>query len=163
MAAIVENSCAMTQYFQNNQVISMFAGLAQLNMVLPSSNVITAGTSDDWQWTGRGSTLATYALANPSATIKAGWDASLDSAPSNAGPSCPDMTATYTYGGGHAIGGCGGNVTISFDNSQSNADWDVNSMTWLKARNPSYASLGNGYVNNWVHCNYDCITYPFIK
>lgn len=164
MAAFVVNSCAVRPAFFSSQLQPMYAGIALINWVMPISNVQTAGTSDNWAWSARGSTLATAALANPNLSIKSAWDANLDSA-GTIGESCPDLSPTtpYAYGGGGSIAGCGGNFSVAFDVNLTAATWDVNTLTWNYAQNGAYAATGNGYQYNWVHCNYDCITYPMTK
>jgi len=136
MAAFLANSCGVRAPFYSSQIQPMFAGVAQINMIMPISNT-TNGFSDLIEWSSRGSVLATYALANPSSSIKNAWDANLDSSASNHGRDCPDLQRVYTYGGGHSIQGCGGNFTAAFDINLTDATWDVNTMTWLNARTAS--------------------------
>ena len=162
MVAFLVNSCGVRAPFYVSQIRPIFAGLAQINMVMPISNV-TTGFSDSIAWSSRGSILATYALANPYSSIKNAWAANLDSAAYNFGKDCPDLKRDYSYGGGHAIQGCGGNFTAAFDVTLGTATWDVNSMNWLSARVPGNASRGTGYTYNFLHCNYDCVAYPIAK
>jgi len=157
------NSCGIRLPWQYSQTAAMFAGMSQLDMIMPQSNVTGAGTADAVVNSQRGSLLASYALANPNSSIVSGWGADLDSSPQNIGASCPDQTGTYTYGGGHGIAGCGAHATLASDVNQGFADWKVRSMTWMYARNANLKPSGTGYFSGWFHCNYDCNTYGFTK
>jgi len=163
MVAFIFNSCGVRPPYYFGQTGPMFAGVTQLNMIMPVSNVANAGSADAVVYSDRGLKLAQYAIANPNSAVSGGWFNNIDTAPQTTGGSCPDRTATYTNGGGHGISGCGAHISIAWDSVPTFANWDVDKMRWVDARNPGLRSAGiaAGYAR--YHCNYDCLTYPFTK
>jgi hypothetical protein len=159
----VVNSCGSKEPFFWGETKPDFAGAMLINYTMPQSNVSGAGAGDTMTWSSRGSVLAMYALANPSASVTAAWDANLDSAPQSDGGSCPDQTGTYTYGGGYGYTGCAGNLSVGWAQNQSLANWYVQTMSWTDAQSPGLKPTGNSYGYGWIHCNYDCVTYGFYK
>jgi hypothetical protein len=159
----VVNSCGTRYPFTWGEAKPAYAGAMLINWTMPQSNVATAGSADTWTWSSRGSTLATYALANPNSSVAGAWFANLNSAPSTAGYSCPDETSTYTYGGGYGYTGCGGNLSMSWAQTQAAATANVTSLTWTQAQNFANKPTGNTYGYEWVQCNYDCATYGLSK
>lgn len=159
----VVNSCGSKEPFFWGETKPDFAGAMLINYTMPQSNVSGAGAADTVTWSSRGSVLAMYALANPSASVTAAWDANLDSAPKSDGGSCPDQTGTYTYGGGYGYTGCAGNLSVGWAQNQSLANWYVQTMSWTDAQSPGLKPTGNSYGYGWIHCNYDCNTYGFYK
>jgi len=162
-AVFLINSCAVRQPFLLSQLFPAFAGMALVNLIMPTSNLNNGNFADAVTWSSRGSTLATNAVANLNGSLKSSWDALLDSTPQTQGGSCPDRTGTYTYGGGHGITGCGAHVSVSVDSTLAFAQDDLNDMTWSDTQAEGWDSFGNSYWQWWAHCNYDCITYPFQK
>lgn len=161
------NSCGLRPYFWAQQSPA-FAGAHLIASIMPVSNVAKgssglSGCADAWNYDYRGFFLAAYALANPNSSITSGWFSNLDVTPQAVGTSCPDLTTNYTYGGGHGIGGCGAYNVLSFDVTQSLANWHVDSESWLGARFEWNDATGNAYGRWAAHCNYDCYTYPFTK
>jgi hypothetical protein len=161
-AVFMINSCAVRQPFMLSQLKPLFAGTPIINIIMPTSNLNNGKFADANKYSSRGSLLAYIALNNLNATMQVGWAAALDDTPQTDG-SCPDLTNTYTYGGGHGIIGCGAHVSMSMDESATYASEDLNDMTWMNTQDESWDSLGNGYWYWSAHCNYDCNTYPFKK
>jgi hypothetical protein len=159
--AFIYNSCGVRWPFANQQLGPMFAGMTQLNMEMPiSATGNVAHFSDTYALANRGSLLATNAMMNPNGPVLSGFISTAESEDSSpAGGSCPDMTSDFSHGGGNGVRACGATLTISYDNSASNASWDVNVLTWALARDEGVQSLDNTYYSYFYHCNYDCITY----
>jgi len=163
MVAIIANSCGVRPPFFFSETAAMYAGVTQIDMIMPVSNTAVAGSADAVVYPNRGLKLAQYAVANPNSAISGGWFNNVDTAPQTTGSSCPDVTNNYTFGGGHGIGGCGAHISMAYDSSAGFVIWDVDTMSWMSAR--STANRANGLSNNYAryHCNYDCATYPFTK
>lgn len=163
----IDNSCGLRPPWFWDQTSAMFAGVTQIAMIMPVSNMKQSGSNskvaDAWVDSGRGTRLATYALANPYSSVFSAWAATIDGAPQTTGPSCPDLTSTYTYGGGHGIGGCGAYISIAWDDTHTDAVWDVESLNWVSAQNTSLKPVGNAQGYTHYECNYDCVTYGFTK
>jgi hypothetical protein len=157
------NSCAGRPAFLSD-LFGLFAGAALINFIMPTSNLDAPKMfADMWTYGARGSLLAGYALANPYGSIKSAWDATLDSIPQGASAACPNLDSNYTYGGGHGISGCGGHASMAMDTTSSNAQWDLNNTSWATTQNEADESFGNAYWYWYIHCNFDCNTYPLIK
>lgn len=158
----LDSSCSARFPWVGAQTASMFAGMIQLHLIMPVSNLVGYVASDNIEDLGRGSRLATYALMNPSSSVYSGWKYTIDNAPITTNSSCPDMTSNYQYGGGKGIRGCGAHVTVSRDSSSSAVLWNVNELNWYQVKagfKPTGASWG--YTN--YACNYNCATYGFTK
>jgi len=137
----------------------MFAGVVQINLIMPTAKMVGWAPADNVDDSTRGTHLATFAVANPNAAVSSVWMTVLDVAPSSTGRSCPDINTNYTYGGGHGIQSCGAHATISQDTTSSRAQWNVDMMNWASAKTTSSKPLGTGYVNVAYHCNYNCFLY----
>jgi hypothetical protein len=136
----------------------MFAGMIQLDFIMPTSNLVGYVPADNIEDLGRGSRLATYALMNPSSSVFSGWKYTLDNAPTTGNSSCPDMSSNYQYGGGQGIRGCGAHVSTSRDSNASAVVWNVNSLNWYQVK-AGFKPTGTayGYIN--YACNYNCAAY----
>jgi hypothetical protein len=157
------NSCGLKPYFWF-ELSPAFAGVHLIAEIMPVSNVATGnGCADAANYQYRGSDLASYALTNPYGSVTAAWFAVLDGTPQSGYGSCPDQNSNYTYGGGRGINGCGAHNVLSYDVTQTLANWHVDTEGWIGARLESNDATGNGYGRWAAHCNYDCATYNFTK
>lgn len=157
------NSLSVRPYYWG-EISPIFAGLHLLaNIMVVNVNNSTQGSADARNDTSRGSNLASYALANPGHAVSEAWFATMDSASSTNGPSCPDFNSDYTYGGGHGITGCGAYMVSSWDHSLAAVQWHDWNESWYGAQFESNDATGNNYAWLYWHCNYDCNTYPFTK
>ena len=159
----VVNSCGTRYPFIWDETRPTFAGAMLGEFTMPVSNIQGVGPGDLWAVSWRGSTLASLALANPTLTVTDEWFATQDSIGPTVGPSCPDQTSTYTYGGGYGYAGCAASLSVSYDSTQAAATSHVTSLTWNQARDFSNKSKGTTYGYGLYHCNYDCATYPVTK
>jgi hypothetical protein len=161
-AAFLINSCAVRPAFILNQMRSAFAGVALVNLMMPTSNLANGKFADAATWSSRGGTLATNAVANLNGAMMTSWDALLDSTPQGQGSACPNLDGNFKYGGGHGFSGCGAQVSMSMDSNNAFAQQDQQE-TWNESQNEAWASFGNAYWYWHYHCNHDCNTYPLQK
>jgi hypothetical protein len=152
--ALLSNSCGIRPGFDHRQDTAIFAGVAVLGIIMPTTN-----GSDDVDAPTRGTALSNAYVTNPNASIAHAWTSSLSGIPYNDGGPCG--SGNYTYGGGHGVGGCGAQLAQSMDVNQGATEWDRDTMSWNQIPNQYDGSGGTQWQANIWTCNYDCNKYPF--
>jgi hypothetical protein len=147
--AIIDNSCGITPDLFIPELLSPFAGISSIGLIMP-----TRVGSDTADAADRGRAWADRYVANVNSAAAPAWADAINS--TTGGSSC-------AFGGGnHGIVGCGANITISVDTTQARAEYSNRTESWGQYRVESNDAAGWGWMS-WIYtCNYDCNNHPWI-
>lgn len=148
--SVIVNSCGIRSRYMSTDTTYMFAGLHSIMMTMPTNAIGLSGTfsafgfSDTAQWGARGSSFASFILANQGASVGDAW-----------------MNPTMVNNGFLGVNGAannGANVLVTKDSTLARVQFHANTETWSQSRLEAYDATGLGYWWNRYLCNYSCNT-----
>jgi len=147
--AVIDNSCGITPDLYVPELLSTFAGVSTIALIMPTRVGDDTADSAD-----RGRAFADRYVANPNSAVAPSWADAINS--TTGGGPC-------AFGGGnHGIVGCGANIAISLEVDQPRVLWANRIETWVQLRDPANDGIGQGWMA-WIYtCNYDCNAHGFI-
>jgi hypothetical protein len=145
---VLDVSCGIRAGLEADGLWNAYAGVHNIATIMPTTwDSDTADTPD------RGPQFAARWRANPNSSIADSWAVMLNDV--TGGASC-----NGTSSGSHGIFGCGANWVAALAESQSFAEWQNGTESWISAQDDNNDSFGASYMA-WIYlCNYDCTTNP---
>ena len=148
---IIDASWPVMANFGWNQLGPFFAGMR-----------IVAATQPVWgdqaNVADRGAAFAHPATQNINSSVYSAWPAAMSLLAYNEGSPCG--ASDYSQGGGHGFNGCGCNLVIAADASQTLVSTDT-TASWLALQNDLSDAFSKNYYTWNATCNYDSSTFQW--